>query len=216
MRFHTAVTAFLFAGALVAVPQLAAAACFSSTDVKTNHADVVKDINNNTVITLDGVCYGLVGKVFLGQQNGALVQVIAPPASIADNGTNQIVVTLPSLLPAGDYLVELRNNANAFAGSVFLTVPDLAATSGATGYEQVAGTTSSNNSSAKTATATCPNGKKVVGGGWNTPSQSGFPPFVLSSRATSDTVWTVTTTLALGSFSLQAFAICINAEADAS
>ena len=223
MRFNAAVTTLMFAGVLAATPQLAAAAgCLGYNDVKTTHAEAAEN-GGNTEITLDGSCYNLVSIVYLGQQNGTMVQV--PAGNVQNNGSNQIIVTTNGLLAPGDYRVELWYNtfgggAPTANGSAFLTVAGALAGGGATGYERVAGTTSPDDENAKTATATCPEGKKVVGGGWAITNQSGILyPAITSSQATSDTVWTVTSTsLALpgdNSYSLTAYAVCIVAEADA-
>ncbi len=72
------------------------------------------------------------------------------------------------------------------------------------------GSATATNSSAKTATASCPDGKKVVGGGFVVSGQ--FDPAIRSSRPTSETTWSVSGTGSLFStYSLQAYAICVTA-----
>ncbi|MCB1793289.1 MAG: hypothetical protein KDJ70_02445, partial [Candidatus Competibacteraceae bacterium] len=63
--------------------------------------------------------------VYLGQQNGTMVQV--PAGNVQNNGSNQIIVTTNGLLAPGDYRVELWYNtfgggAPTTNGSAFLTV----------------------------------------------------------------------------------------------
>jgi hypothetical protein len=78
------------------------------------------------------------------------------------------------------------------------------------GYERVTGTASANDDNNKTATATCPSGKVVVGGGF---VEAGSIPGIAKigqSQATSDTVWTVFGRGdGINSWSLQAFAVCV-------
>jgi hypothetical protein len=83
------------------------------------------------------------------------------------------------------------------------------------GYQRVSGTTSStNNTTPKTATATCPAGKVAVGGGWASTITNGELSTTVS-RATSDTVWTVTVYTDnsgdAGNWNLTAHVICVNA-----
>jgi hypothetical protein len=73
---------------------------------------------------------------------------------------------------------------------------------------RVVGTaTANNNTSPKTATATCPVGTKAIGGGGLI---SGVSAGITTSYPSSDTVWTVTGEKLSGnpSWSLQAFVIC--------
>jgi hypothetical protein len=62
------------------------------------------------------------------------------------------------------------------------------------------------------ATATCPAGKSVVGGGYELLGDYlALDVSAIVNRATSSTMWTVTATnrlLAVGSFGVQAFVIC--------
>ncbi len=62
---------------------------------------------------------------------------------------------------------------------------------GMSGYERVSSTSSSTESGTVTQTASCPSGKKVVGGGF-TVSDFVKDYYLLSSNATSDSVWSVT------------------------
>ncbi len=83
---------------------------------------------------------------------------------------------------------------------------------GVTGYQRVAGTVSASNSNTKTATATCPQGQVVVSGGHAIGGSANTT--VTSSRATSDTTWSVTAaavTYLGGNFTIQAFAVCVTA-----
>jgi len=80
------------------------------------------------------------------------------------------------------------------------------------GYQRVAGTATANdNTTPKTATATCPAGKKAVGGGFVV---GGTASIVVSANyPSSDTVWTVSAYRPTGSatFSLQAYVVCATA-----
>jgi len=85
-------------------------------------------------------------------------------------------------------------------------VPGLAA------VETVTGATSPSNTSAKTATATCPSDKIAIGGGHNI-GGAGAPTAITQSSPTSSTVWAVRTTItdrfvSPGPFTLTAIAIC--------
>jgi len=71
--------------------------------------------------------------------------------------------------------------------------------SGAMGYQRVTGPTSADDANAKTATADCPSGKKVIGGGYviSGTAPGGLiasTPVVLDSRAIDDDTWAVDTT----------------------
>ena len=80
------------------------------------------------------------------------------------------------------------------------------------GYERVTGAVSPSNNSAKTATATCPSGKVVISGGFVIGGNTNTT--VTVNRATSDTTWTVAGASIPwfgGDFTLQAFAVCVNA-----
>jgi hypothetical protein len=76
------------------------------------------------------------------------------------------------------------------------------------------GTLSPDNESAKSMTATCTDGRKVIGGGFELSAVSDPNVLVLSSAPTSDTVWTVTAnSMTSGggvdrSYALRAYAIC--------
>ena len=86
---------------------------------------------------------------------------------------------------------------------------------GATGFERVVGSpTASDATETKVATATCPAGKVVVGGGYLAAAVTGLGELtVIGNRPTSDTVWSVSATqdsrAGLGNWSLQAFAVCL-------
>ena len=62
---------------------------------------------------------------------------------------------------------------------------------GATGFQRVVGTaTASDTTPNKTATASCPAGKVVVGGGYLVAAPTGLGELtVYANRPTSDTVW---------------------------
>jgi Collagen triple helix repeat (20 copies) len=81
----------------------------------------------------------------------------------------------------------------------------------ATGYQQVVGTaTATNSTSPETATASCPAGKIVVGGGGVL--TAGARAALTQSQPTSTTTWTVTAiepTTVTDTWSLQAFALCL-------
>jgi collagen type VII alpha len=88
-----------------------------------------------------------------------------------------------------------------------------AGTNGVSGYERISGTASqSNTTSPKSATATCPVGKKVVGGGYTTSGLDGATAIV-QNQAVNDTSWIVRAYRdgGSGSWSVQAFAICLTA-----
>ncbi len=83
---------------------------------------------------------------------------------------------------------------------------------GVSGYERVAGATSPSNGNAKTATATCPDGKVVMSGGLVIGGNTNTT--VTSNHATSDTTWSVTAAsvaIVGGNFTVQAFAVCVTA-----
>jgi isocitrate lyase len=86
---------------------------------------------------------------------------------------------------------------------------------GVTGYLIVTGAASADDEAAKTATATCTGGTKVIGGGFLFTNVSD-PAVVaaLASYPSSDTVWTVTTPDVTSggdhSYSITAYAICAN------
>lgn len=63
---------------------------------------------------------------------------------------------------------------------------------GVSGYEIVTGGASALSSNAGTVTTTCPDGKKVVGGGWVVGGQG--DPAIRSSRPTSETAWSMSST----------------------
>ena len=89
-------------------------------------------------------------------------------------------------------------------------------TNGVSGWQLIPGTPSGDIENVRTVTASCPAGKKVVGGGFLTSSISNANRIViLASYPSSDTVWSVngTTNIAGGdaSYALQAYAICVTA-----
>jgi hypothetical protein len=81
------------------------------------------------------------------------------------------------------------------------------------GYERVSGTaTAFDGSSPKNATAQCPAGKVVVGGGY---SVTGLDDFSVTANGPStDSTWSVIAAENGGNptWSLQAFAICVTAQ----
>jgi hypothetical protein len=81
------------------------------------------------------------------------------------------------------------------------------------GYERVTGVASTDDENAKSVTATCTGGKKIIGGGYLTSNVSSPADIIItSSYPSSDTVWTATGSVITGggdqSYSLQAFALC--------
>lgn len=75
---------------------------------------------------------------------------------------------------------------------------------GVSGWERIQGDVSNNG----TAIANCPIGKKVIGGGYNTPDHNNISPS--SNWPIDDDTWMVTIK-DVGNTSLQAYAICITA-----
>ena len=67
--------------------------------------------------------------------------------------------------------------------------------------------------SPKTATATCPGGKKAIGGGGITVNNGSGTVSLTSTYPSSDTVWTVSAARQSGSgnFTVQAYVVCITA-----
>jgi hypothetical protein len=83
------------------------------------------------------------------------------------------------------------------------------------GWERVVGATGADSENTRTETATCPSGKRVVGGGWEVSSVSSTDDvIILSSWASSNDTWSVTGALdGTGgdtSYALTAYALCIN------
>jgi len=76
----------------------------------------------------------------------------------------------------------------------------------------VTGTISADDEAAKTVTATCTGGTKVIGGGFELSSVSDTNVLVLASFPSSDTVWTVSGSDMTGggdrSYAIRAYAIC--------
>jgi hypothetical protein len=76
----------------------------------------------------------------------------------------------------------------------------------------VAGTVSADDEAAKTVTATCTGGTKVIGGGFEFSSVNDNDVMVLSSYPSSDTEWTVSASDMTGggdrSYAVRAYAIC--------
>ena len=84
-------------------------------------------------------------------------------------------------------------------------------TDGVSGYERVPTASANSSANTKTQTATCPVGKKVVGGGY---SASVNVMNVNSNNPTSDTVWSVTATeneSGNPTWILTAYAVCVTA-----
>ena len=84
------------------------------------------------------------------------------------------------------------------------------------GFERVAGTaTASDENSPKTATATCPSGKKAVSGGYVLQTTSGSIAEISVSQnyPSSDTTWSVSALEdddgKVGAWSIQAYVICV-------
>ncbi len=83
---------------------------------------------------------------------------------------------------------------------------------GAAGYDQKSNA-SADDEDAKSVTATCTGGRKVIGGGFAISDVSGgFYPVVTANGPSSDTAWTVESTATTGSqdrgYKLTAYAIC--------
>jgi hypothetical protein len=83
------------------------------------------------------------------------------------------------------------------------------------GWEKVVGTVSAKSENIRTVVATCPPGKKLVGGGYLTSSADDPSEIVITaSYPSSDTVWTaqgtIDSTQGNGSqaYILQAYALC--------
>ena len=93
----------------------------------------------------------------------------------------------------------------------------VAGTNGVSGYEIVPGTPSGDIDGARTVTATCLNGKKVVGGGFLVSSiASSAEVAIYASYPSSNTVWTVSGTVdnpnaPTTNYVLTAYAICVSA-----
>jgi hypothetical protein len=83
---------------------------------------------------------------------------------------------------------------------------------GVIGYELVTNITEVADTTSKTVPATCPAGKKVIGGGYAVTSD-GTTFRTISDQPTSDDTWTVAVTRTSGTYvwSLKVTAICINA-----
>jgi hypothetical protein len=78
----------------------------------------------------------------------------------------------------------------------------------------ITGGVSADTEAAKTVTATCTGGTKVIGGGFEFSSVSDASVMVLSSYPTSATVWSVSTSdMTQGgdhSYAVRAYAVCAN------
>jgi hypothetical protein len=78
-----------------------------------------------------------------------------------------------------------------------------------TGYARVEGPVSTASQVGKTVEATCPTGTLLVGGGFRT---TGRVPLIIASFPVSETTWQVTTDTTRQNHTVQAFAICVNAQ----
>ena len=78
---------------------------------------------------------------------------------------------------------------------------------GVSGYERVVGPMTNNSDGSKTSIATCPLGKKVIGGGYNQTTNYIFN--VRSNYPNSETEWTVTGEGSSSSLNFNSYAICV-------
>jgi hypothetical protein len=94
--------------------------------------------------------------------------------------------------------------------------PGVNGTNGVSGWELVMGTASADIEGQRTVTANCIDSKKVIGGGYNAFDRSNSSEVtILSNYPSDDHTWTVTGTIDGStsgdeSYSLQAYAICVN------